>query len=44
LIIETLLKKEARRNDIALIPGNMDKDCCIAESMSQRFAFGMVID
>jgi hypothetical protein len=27
-------KKWAERYDIALNPGNMDKDCCIAESMS----------
>jgi hypothetical protein len=29
-----LPKKRASRHDIARKAGNMDKDCCIAESMS----------
>jgi hypothetical protein len=33
-----LLKKRAAPQEIALNPGNMDKDCGIAESISWRFA------
>ena len=29
-----LLKKQAARHEVARKAGNMDKDCCIAESMA----------
>jgi hypothetical protein len=39
-----LPKKQAERHDIAWNPGNMDKDCCIAESITGDSPFGTVID
>jgi hypothetical protein len=39
-----LLKKWARCPKIALNPGNMDKDCCIAESLCGDSPIGTVID